>query len=84
MLIKEAPTQLMSTVTLLPDGDAFKGSYSVRISTDNPALVAEPALLQPADLPALGDVADLYIWVKPDEETPPKRRAKMRKSRPSR
>ena len=71
MLIKEAPTQLMSTVTLLPDGDAFKGSYSVCVSTDNPALVAEPAMLQPADLPALGDVADLYIWVKPDEQTPP-------------
>ena len=71
MLVKEAPTQLLSTVTLLPDGAAFKGSYSVRVSTDNPALVAEPALLQPADMPALGDVADLYIWVKLDEETSP-------------
>lgn len=71
MLVKEAPTQLLSTVTLLPDGAAFKGSYSVRVSTDNPALVAEPALLQPADMPTLGDVADLYIWVKLDEETSP-------------
>ena len=71
MLVKKASTQLMSTVTLLPDGDAFKGSYSVCISTDNPALVAEPALLQPADLPALGDVVDLYIWVKLEEQTPP-------------
>ena len=71
LLVKEAPTQLLSTVTLLPDGTAFKGSYSVCVSTDNPALVAGPALLQPADLPALGDVADLYIWVKLDEETSP-------------
>ena len=71
MLVKKASTQLMSTVTLLPDGDAFKGSYSVCISTDNPAIVAEPALLQPADLPALGDVVDLYIWVKLEEQTPP-------------
>lgn len=68
MLIREAPTQLLSTVTLLPDGDAFKGSYSVLVSTDNPTLVARPAALQPEDLPSLGDVADLYVWVKPDEE----------------
>ncbi len=70
MLIKEAPTQLLSTVTFMPDGDVFKGSYSVRISTDNPALVGQPALIQPANLPELGEVADLYIWVKLDEESP--------------
>ena len=70
MLIKEAPTQLLSTVTFIPDGDVFKGSYSVRISTDNPALVGQPALIQPANLPELGEVADLYIWVKLDEESP--------------
>ncbi len=70
MLIKEAPTQLLSTVTFMPDGDVFKGSYSVRISTDNPALVGQPALIQPANLPELGEVADLYIWVKLDEDSP--------------
>lgn len=69
--IKEAPLQLLSTVSMVPDMDVFKGSYIVCVSTDDPAVVAEPALLQPAQLPTLGEKADLYVWVKQDEAATP-------------
>ena len=72
LLIREAPLQLMSTVVMMPDTDVFKGgNYSVCISTDNPALVGEPVLIQPIQMPSMGEKADLYVWVRQEESTTP-------------
>ena len=70
MLVSAAPLAVLSTVTLLPDKDVFKGSYSVCISMENPTGVAEPSLLQPEQLLSIGERADLYIWVVQDTTTP--------------
>ena len=70
MFVPAAPLAVLSTVTLVPDRDVFKGSYSVCISMENPTEVAEPSLLQPEQLPSIGEKADLYVWVVQDANTP--------------
>lgn len=78
MTVPEAPLQVMSTVTLLPDGSVFQGNFIVNISTDDPTIVPQPVLLQPAQLAGMGEKADLFFWVgeapsqspeEPEEET---------------
>ena len=70
MLIEEAPLQLLSTVTLLPDESVFKGSYRVCISTEDPAVVSEPALIETAQFAEMGEKANLYVWVGQSPSTP--------------
>ena len=72
LMIREAPLQLLSTVVMTPDTDVFKGgNYRVCISTDNPAIVGEPVLIQPIQMPTMGEKADLYVWVRQEEPTTP-------------
>ena len=72
LMIREAPLQLLSTVVMTPDTDVFKGgNYRVCISTDNPAIVGEPVLIQPIQMPTMGEKADLYVWVRQEESTTP-------------
>ena len=72
LMIRQAPLQMLSTVVMTPDTDVFKGgNYAVCISVDNPAIVAEPVLIQPIQMPTLGEKADLYVWVRQDESTAP-------------
>ena len=70
MLIEEAPLQLLSTVTLLPDESVFKGSYRVCISTEDPAVVSEPALIETSQFAEMGEKANLYVWVGQSPSTP--------------
>ena len=71
MTLREAPLQLLSTVTLLPDGSVFQGGYVVNISTDDPAVASDPVLLQPAQMAGMGEKADLFIWVGEEPSQPP-------------
>ena len=71
MAVREAPLQMMSTVTLLPDGSVFQGSYVVNISTEDPTVAPEPVLIQPADMAGMGERADLFIWVGEASSLPP-------------
>ena len=71
LLLQAAPLQLLASVTLQPDGGVFDETYALRISRDDPDVVQEPQLIDPATLGSLGDSADLYIWVGKVPETPP-------------